>query len=69
MIPTPIILDVDTGVDDTVAILYAALTGRRVVQMDTSDYRPMVFIGLASVIAMFAGFVNNPRKPDDFICF
>jgi len=39
----------------TVAIFYAALTGRKIVQMDTSDYRPMVFIGLASMVAMFAG--------------
>jgi len=40
----------------TVAIFYAAITGRRVIQMDTSDYRPMVLIGLGAVIALFAGF-------------
>ena len=40
----------------TVAIFYAAVTGRRVIQMDTSDYRPMILIGLGSVVAMFAGF-------------
>lgn len=40
----------------TVAIFYAAITGRRVIQMDTSDYRPMILIGLGAIIAMFAGF-------------
>jgi hypothetical protein len=40
----------------TVGIFYFALTGRRVIEMQTDDYRPMVWIGLASVIVLFTGF-------------
>lgn len=41
----------------TLAIFYAALTGRVVMEMRTADYRPMVIIGLCSVGAMFAGYI------------
>jgi len=40
----------------TAGLLYFALTGRRVSEMDTSDYRPMVLIGLASVVVLFLAF-------------
>jgi len=36
--------------------LYFALTGRAVFQMQTADYRPMVLIGLGSVVALFGAF-------------
>src|SRR5437868_2359145 len=39
-----------------VAVIYFALTGRAVYQLQTSDYRPMVLIGLAAIAALFAGF-------------
>ncbi len=37
-------------------ILYAALTGRRIMEMRMSDYRPMVLIGLGCVAVLFTGF-------------
>lgn len=40
----------------TVGILYFAFTGRRVIEMQTEEYRPMVLIGLATIIVLFAGF-------------
>ncbi|MFN2601765.1 MAG: hypothetical protein ABR582_03290 [Gemmatimonadaceae bacterium] len=40
----------------TVGILYFAFTGRRVIEMQTDEYRPMVLIGLATIITLFAGF-------------
>src|SRR6266480_6247865 len=40
----------------TAGMLYFAVTGRRVIEMDTSDYRPMVLIGLASVVVLFLAF-------------
>lgn len=39
-----------------VAVIYFALTGRAVYQLRTSDYRPMVLIGLAAIAALFGGF-------------
>ena len=39
----------------TAGLLYFAATGRQVIEMQTSDYRPMVLIGLASVVVLFAG--------------
>lgn len=41
----------------TIAIFYAAVTGRVVIEMQTTDYRPMVVVGLCSVAAMFAGYL------------
>jgi hypothetical protein len=38
------------------AILYAVLTGRRIMEMRTSDYRPMVLLGLGCVAVLFTGF-------------
>lgn len=46
-----------------IAILYFAFTGRRIVEMDRSYYRPMVLIGLAAIAAMFAGFFLTARLP------
>ena len=43
------------------ALFYFALTGRQVYQMRTSDYRPMVLIGLAAVAALFAGVLVGAR--------
>ena len=40
----------------TAGLLYFAATGRQVIEMQTSDYRPMVLIGLASVVVLFTGF-------------
>jgi hypothetical protein len=40
----------------TVGILYFAFTGRRVIEMQTDEYRPMVLIGLATIMVLFAGF-------------
>lgn len=40
----------------TVGILYFAFTGRRVIEMQTDEYRPMVLIGLVTIIVLFAGF-------------
>jgi hypothetical protein len=40
----------------TVGILYFAMSGRKVVEMRTDDYRPMVVLGLGCVIALFGGF-------------
>jgi hypothetical protein len=40
----------------TVAILYFAFTGRRVIEMQTDEYRPMVLIGLTAIVVLFAGF-------------
>lgn len=40
----------------TVGMLYFAATGRRIMEMQTDDYRPMVLIGLASILVLFAGF-------------
>ena len=41
----------------TIAIFYAALTGREILDMRIVDYRPMIIVGLASVAAMFAGYL------------
>jgi hypothetical protein len=41
----------------TIAIFYAAFTGRVVREMLATDYRPMVIVGLCSVAAMFAGYL------------
>ena len=45
----------------TVAVIYFAVTGREVYQMRTSDYRPMVLIGLAAIAALFAGVLVGAR--------
>lgn len=39
----------------TAGILYFAVTGRRVIEMQTDEYRPMVLIGLATITVLFAG--------------
>ena len=38
------------------AVIYFALSGRAVYQLRTSDYRPMVLIGLTAIAVLFAGF-------------
>lgn len=43
------------------AILYAALTGRYITEMQTSDYRPMVLLGLGCVAVLFTGFYLAAR--------
>jgi len=43
------------------ALIYFALTGRAVYQLRTSDYRPMVLIGMAAITALFAGFYFGAR--------
>jgi len=52
----------------TAGILYFAFTGRRVIEMQTDEYRPMVLIGLAAIIVLFAGFyvaagLGHARRP------
>jgi len=41
----------------TIAIFYAAITGREIMDMRLVDYRPMILVGLASVVAMFGGYL------------
>lgn len=41
----------------TSAVVYAAFTGRRVHDMTTCDWRPMVWIGLGALCALLAGIV------------
>ncbi len=40
----------------TAGILYFAFTGRRVIEMQTDEYRPMVLIGVATILVLFGGF-------------
>ena len=40
----------------TIAVLYSAVTGRTITQMEQVDYRPMMLIGLCSLVSLFAGF-------------
>ena len=45
----------------TAGVFYYALTGRRLVAMDLSDYRPMVLIGLGCLVAMLLGLTAGLR--------
>lgn len=47
----------------TIAVLYFATTGRRVVEMRYMDYRPMVLVALASISVLFAGFYFAAKFP------
>lgn len=49
----------------TIAVLYSIVTGRTITQMEQVDYRPMMLIGLGSLVAMFGGFyfAAGWRKP------
>ena len=47
----------------TIAVLYFALTGRRIIEMRYMDYRPMVLLALASISVLFAGFYIAARFP------
>ena len=47
----------------TIAVFYAAITGREVIEMRTSDYRPMVLVGLGSILAMFGGYLIGAAFP------
>lgn len=55
----------------TAGIFYYGLTGRRLLPMDYSDYRPMVLIGLGCVVSLLVGlrlglFLGGKiRKPDE----
>ncbi len=44
-----------------VGILYYGFTGRRLEAMDQSDYRPMVLLGLACLVALFGGVALGTR--------
>jgi len=39
----------------TAALLYLGLTGRRIPEMDTADYRPMVILGLGCILSLAIG--------------
>src|SRR5688500_10209426 len=39
-----------------VAMVYVAISGRQIGEMRHADYRPMMLIGLACVVALFSGF-------------
>jgi hypothetical protein len=45
----------------TFGIMYAAFTGRRVVEMGTADYRPMILMGLAAISVLFGAFYFAAR--------
>jgi hypothetical protein len=45
----------------TFGIMYLAITGRQVVEMETADYRPMVLMGLAAITVLFGGFYLAAR--------
>jgi hypothetical protein len=39
----------------TAAVVYLSLTGRRIPEMDTVDYRPMVIVGLGCIVSLAFG--------------
>ena len=43
------------------AIIYLGITGRRIADMDTVDYRPMVLVGLGCVLALAVGLWMGAR--------
>ena len=45
------------------AIIYFALTGRRIIEMRSVNYQPMVLLGLASITVLFTGFYWAARFP------
>lgn len=47
----------------TIGVFYAAITGRQVIEMRTTDYRPMVLVGLGSILAMFGGYLIGAAFP------
>jgi hypothetical protein len=47
----------------TIGVFYAAVTGRAVIEMRMSDYRPMVLVGLGSIMAMFGGYLIGAAFP------
>jgi hypothetical protein len=40
----------------TIALFYKALTGREIFEITGSNYRPMVLVGLASIVCLFFGY-------------
>jgi hypothetical protein len=45
----------------TIGVYYYAVTGRRLMEMDLSDYRPMALIGLGCLIALLSGIAVGLR--------
>jgi hypothetical protein len=39
-----------------IAVVYLAVTGRRVPEMNFADYRPMLLVGLGTIVSLFGGF-------------